>query len=390
MNIEICLDNTTQREFKGKSMLEKLSDYVVIDLETTGKSIYKCEIIELSAVRVRNNEITQKFSSLVRPSVNIPYEIVKLTGITDEMVSDKPTIDEVLEEYIDFLGNDILLGHNISSYDVNILYDTYERLFEKTLNNDYLDTLRFARYCDINTDNLKLNTIAAYYDIVNEQAHRSLSDCITNHYVYQKMKETFSPSAKARKTGSRKFIVKSTAETKAIRELQEALQYVLDNNNLTPGNVYLIDNWLEEHSEFKSKYPFNEIYNSIENVMADGIIEDTELEYLKSLFHVVLNPVSAQEHISDVINIKNSKICLTGDFVRGSRAKIIELFESKGAKISASVSSKTNYVVVGDLGSENWQCGNYGSKIKKALELQQSGKNVEIYNEKEFFEKIGD
>lgn len=124
--------------------------------------------------------------------------------------------------------------------------------------------------------------------------------------------------------------------------------------------------------------------------MADGIIEDTELEYLKSLFHVVLNPVSAQEHISDVINIKNSKICLTGDFVRGSRAKIIELFESKGAKISASVSSKTNYVVVGDLGSENWQCGNYGSKIKKALELQQSGKNVEIYNEKEFFEKIGD
>lgn len=393
-SFEICFDDDTKpkRAYKGKSLLENLSDYVVIDLETTDRNIYACDIIELSAVRVRNNDITEKYSTLVRPPVHIPQDVVELTGITDEMVSDKPAIDEVLEEYIDFLGDDILLGHNIASFDINILYDKYEQLFGKTLSNDFLDTNRYSRHCDIHTANHQLITLADYYNIVNEHAHRSLSDCITNHYVYQRLKETFSPKHKPKsdRSCSPRFKPKTSAETKALRELQEALKNSVDNNKLTAEYIYALKDWLEEHSEFKDKFPFNEIYNSIEAVISDGIIDNEEAEYLKELFIIVLDPVSSQEHTDEAIDLKDKKICLTGEFVRGTRPEIKELLESKGAVIVRNVSSKTDYVVVGDIGNENWKFGNYGDKVQKAMDYQKKGKSVEIIKESDFFAKIGE
>lgn len=374
---------------KGKSLLIKADNYTVIDIETTGMSIYNSEIIELSAVRVRDNKIVGEFSSLVCPDNPIPSKITSLTGITNEMVLNKPTIDEILQEYIDFLGDDILLGHNINQFDINILYDTYERIYKKELRNDLIDTLRFVRYCNIDVDNYKLKTLAEYFDIVNEQEHRSLYDCRTNHFVYQKLKDSFSNNKPISKGSGKKYVIHSSEETKAIKELQEALQYVINNNALNTKSVYTINNWLEEHFEYIEKYPFNEIYQAINVILEDGIVEDSEIDNLLELFKIVLNPLSAyKSSIIENIDILDKKICVTGDFKYGTRTKIIELLENNGAKVMSAVSGKTAYIIVGELGSDNWQCGNYGSKIKKALELQQKGYPIKIYGENEFFQSI--
>ena len=130
--------NAKRLRYKGESLLEKLSDYTVIDLETTDKYINHCDIIELSAVKVRNNQIVSNYSELVCPPSSIPLSIQMLTGITDEMVAKKPSIDDLIEAYIDFLGDDILLGHNIASYDTNIIYDVYQRVTGKYLKNDFI------------------------------------------------------------------------------------------------------------------------------------------------------------------------------------------------------------------------------------------------------------
>ena len=97
---------------KGKSLLIKADNYTVVDIETTGLSIYDSEIIELSAIRVRDNVITDTFTTLVRPQSYIPFNIVTLTGITNEMVENAPTIDVAIQKFLDFIGDDILLGHN--------------------------------------------------------------------------------------------------------------------------------------------------------------------------------------------------------------------------------------------------------------------------------------
>ncbi|MCB6616025.1 exonuclease domain-containing protein [Ruminococcus sp. 210702-SL.1.03] len=378
-------EETEEVRHKGNSLLETLSNYTVIDLETTGTNIYGCDIIELSAVRVRDNQITDKYSTLVCPPTHIPIQIQKLTGITDEMVAGKPTIDDVINDYVAFLGDDILLGHNIARFDVNIIYDVYNDITGKELHNDFVDTYRYARFCHLNTTNLKLSTIAEYYGVVNEQAHRSLSDCIANHYVYQAMKQDF--SAPERITSAKKP-KKYSPETKAVQEIQYTLKTILESGELTTENVYTIRDWLNEHTEFINKYPFADIDRSIKKVLADGVVDDTEIEYLQQLFADLLDPVTAQEHENESLDIKDKTICLTGEFKFGERTSVGNFLSNFGAIITKNVTQKTDYLIVGDLGSQNWRCGNYGNKIKKALELQQKGKGIEIYNENEFFDKM--
>ena len=79
------------------------ADYTILDIETTGLSPYKCEIIELSAIKVRNDCIVDKFSSLVKPDRSINSFITGLTGITNDMVESAPDITAVLPEFMKFI-----------------------------------------------------------------------------------------------------------------------------------------------------------------------------------------------------------------------------------------------------------------------------------------------
>lgn len=181
------IKNTNHR----KSIRENISDYTVIDLETTDINIYRCEIIELSAVKVRNSEIIDTFSTLVKPHGKISSLITTITGITNEMVKNAPKIQDVLSDYISFISDDIILGHNIASFDRNIIKIHCERLGLPPFCNDTLDTLTYSRYCDINVPDRKLTTLTNYFNIEHKNAHRALADCIANHECYEKLKEFF-------------------------------------------------------------------------------------------------------------------------------------------------------------------------------------------------------
>ena len=126
-----------ERELKGKSLIEDLNNYTVVDIETTGMSWNFSKILEISALKVRNKEITEEFSELINPHEPIPYFIKNLTGITDEMVCDALELDEVLLKFKDFLREDIIVGHNVN-FDVNFLYDNFLNVLE-VVNNLHHD-----------------------------------------------------------------------------------------------------------------------------------------------------------------------------------------------------------------------------------------------------------
>lgn len=174
---------------KGNNLHCFVDDYVLFDLETTDKNIYKAKIIEIAAIKVRNNEIVEKFDRLVNPKMEIPTEITELTGITNDMISGALTIDEILPEFLDFIENDVLVGHNINAYDINIINIYSNEKLSVSVLNDFVDTLELARHIsELDVPNYKLKTLCEFWGIKNDNAHRAYSDVLANNECYQRMK----------------------------------------------------------------------------------------------------------------------------------------------------------------------------------------------------------
>ena len=171
------------RELKGKSLIEDLSDYTVVDIETTGMNWNFCNILEISGLKVRNKEIVEEFSELINPHEPIPYFIRNLTGITDEMVYNAPELKEVLIKFMEFLKDDIIVGHNVN-FDVNFLYDNFINVLNEPLTNNFVDTLRISRKLLPELEHHKLDNLIEYYDIKARDKHRALNDCILTNEVY--------------------------------------------------------------------------------------------------------------------------------------------------------------------------------------------------------------
>lgn len=175
------------REYKGKSIIALPTDYVVLDIETTGFDYKWCEIIEVSALKYINGECMVKFSSLVRPSGPIDHHITALTGITNEMVAASPLPSAIIPDLMTFIGDAVVIGHNVS-FDINFLYDAYERECGQHFTNDHIDTLRLARKCFPQLRHHRLSDIAEACGVAQEDSHRALCDCDVTAQCYSCMR----------------------------------------------------------------------------------------------------------------------------------------------------------------------------------------------------------
>lgn len=175
------------RRQKGNSLLSFPNDFTVVDLETTGLDSTFDEIIEVGAIKVRNGNVTDTFNSLVKPEEEIDEFITEITGITNEMVADAPSISKVLPNFLSFVGDDIIVGHNVS-FDINFLYDTYLKLSDRYFSNSYSDTLRLSKRLLPELKHHRLKDLIKYFNINAERQHRSLDDCKSTLECYNKLK----------------------------------------------------------------------------------------------------------------------------------------------------------------------------------------------------------
>ena len=109
---------------KGQSLMDS---YVVFDIETTGFNSVNDRIIEIGAVRVVEGEIKETFSEFVNPERPIPYKITQLTTITDDMVKDAGTIEEILPQFLKFCEGSVLVAHN-AGFDTGFIRENAKRL----------------------------------------------------------------------------------------------------------------------------------------------------------------------------------------------------------------------------------------------------------------------
>ncbi|MBE1555670.1 PolC-type DNA polymerase III [Sporosarcina limicola] len=171
------------REKKYKTSSEPVKDYVVLDFETTGFRAGADRIIQIGAIKFVNHEQTDLFNTFVNPKCHIQASITRLTGITNEMVETAPSIEDKIEELLNFIDDFPIIAHN-ASFDMGFLYalDNIEDI--SIPQYTVIDTVQLARKIITETPNHKLTTLTKFLQLEHD-AHDAIGDCIATAAIYQ-------------------------------------------------------------------------------------------------------------------------------------------------------------------------------------------------------------
>ncbi len=168
--------------FEDRELLA--TEFVVFDLETTGAKAPPCRITEIGAYRVRNGAVTEKFETLVNPEMPIPWFITNLTGISDAMVAEAPVFADVAHDFLNFIGDSILVAHN-SGFDMRFLNSEVARVYpDYRVGNPCLCTVQLSRKLLPDILNHKLKTVAEHYDIDLTNHHRASADAYATAHIF--------------------------------------------------------------------------------------------------------------------------------------------------------------------------------------------------------------
>lgn len=184
-NLRILTNNYNKKINDIKDL--KNQKFIVFDLETTGLFKYSDKITEIGAVKIENGEIVEVFNELVNPERMIPQKVVELTGITNEMVMDKPKIDEVLPIFLEFSKDAYFVGQN-TDFDIGFIKEACDNLSYK-FEPVYLDTLPMARSIFPYMGRFSLDKLAKKLAIGPFNHHRASDDAITTAKIFIKLFE---------------------------------------------------------------------------------------------------------------------------------------------------------------------------------------------------------
>lgn len=317
--------------------------YVVFDLETTGFSSIKDKIIEIGAVKVERGKITERFSTFVNPKVPIPFEITKLTGITDQMVMDAPGIEVVLKEFLDFVGDAVLVAHN-AGFDVGFIEQNcrYQDIVPQFT---YVDTVAMARILLPTLAKFKLNIVAAALHISLENHHRAVDDAYATAEIFVRFIEML----KERNIKTLAKLNQFGAQSKdMVKKLPSYHVIILAKNQTGRVNLYsLISKSHLEYFARRPRIPKSELSRHREGLIIGSACEAGEL------YQAILNDKS-EERIAKIVDfydylevqpvgnnrfmIESSRITKVNseEDIREINRKIIELGERLNKPVAAT------------------------------------------------------
>ncbi len=247
--------------------------FVVFDLETTGFSPSKNQIIEIGAVKVVNGSITERFSTFVNPKVPIPFEIEQLTSINDDMVLDAPTIDEILSKFMDFCQDAVMVAHN-ADFDMSFIKHNCSALgldCEKTV----LDTVALSRVLLPSLNRFKLDTVAKALNVSLAHHHRAVDDAACTAEIFVKLVEML----RDRGVETMEDLDQMESYTEeTIRKMPSYHAIMLVQNDIGRVNLYrLVSDSHIKYYQRRPKIPKSEFMKYREGILLGSACEAGEL-----------------------------------------------------------------------------------------------------------------
>jgi len=162
-----------------------LEQYNILDFETTGFSTDFDRVIEVGVVKIKNNQIVDKFEALINPGMHINSTITGLTGITNNMVRNAETSLPVMKKLNEFVGNELIIAHN-ASFDSRFFQAEMERAGFSG-ENKFLCTLLLSRRIYQELGSHKLEYLCRHLGLVNRASHRALGDVEVTFKVFDNL-----------------------------------------------------------------------------------------------------------------------------------------------------------------------------------------------------------
>ena len=265
--------------------------FVVFDLETTGFSPIKDKIIEIGAVKVEGGKITDKFSSFVNPKIPIPFNITQLTSITDQMVVDAGSIEEILPDFLEFVGDAVLVAHN-ASFDMSFIEQNcrYQKIKPDFTS---VDTVALARILLPTLSKYKLNIVANALHISLENHHRAVDDAGCTAEIFVKFVEMLKDQSITDLTKLNHF---GANNKNAVKKLPTYHVIILATNEVGRVNLYrLISKSHLEYFARRPRIPKSELSKHREGLLVGSACEAGEL------YRALLDEKS-EERIARIVN----------------------------------------------------------------------------------------
>ncbi|MBP5702520.1 MAG: PolC-type DNA polymerase III, partial [Lachnospiraceae bacterium] len=262
--VEAYLVDDLHRIVTGDANLPLLeTDYVVYDIETTGLSPVKNKIIEFGAVKVSGGKIVDRFSTFVNPEEPIPYEITKLTSITDDDVSDADNINLVMPRFLRFCEGCVWVAHN-AEFDVNFVKEKCRELGTPA-DPVYIDTLPLSRVQLPGHSKFTLDAVAKALGVDLGHHHRAVDDAECTANIFVKMLEQLRDEGMKTLDDVNR---KGASSTSAISKLRPSRCTILAKNEL--GRIHLYTLVSESHLTYFNRFP--KIPKSLVEKYREGLI----------------------------------------------------------------------------------------------------------------------
>lgn len=371
--------------------------FVVIDVETPNRR--NDRLSSISITRMEGARIGSTISSLINPEVPFDDFNVELTGISELDVRTAPTFPAFWPNIKNALSEGTFVAHN-ARFDLSVLCKACQAYGIAFPEVRYIDTLTLVQELLPGLDSYKLNAVCQYLTIPLNHHHAD-SDSLACAKIlqwafnvkgidpekytryYSAVKESTPSNSRRRKLPA----VDPSETTRRLNELLMLLKGIIADNQVTREEVLLVRDWLNDHQELAGNYPYDQINEAIIDAIR-GKEEKPNYIGVLALCQTLIDPIRYAKRPED-IELEGKTVCITGDFKMGEAEKVEQWLVEHGAVVKERVVKSLDYLIVGDLGSQTWSAGNYGNKVKRAMEFRFRGAGIQLIRECDLMELVG-
>lgn len=368
--------------------------YAVIDVETPNRSNDK--ISAIAYVIIEGKEIIKDEHYLCNPETAFDSINERLTGITAEDIKDSLTFPAIWDEILSIIEGAVWVGHGFH-FDLNVLCKCLTSYGLPIPAITYCDTIALTKQAYPDLDSYRLDTLCREFNIPLDH-HKAESDALATATLLLRLMDTgvdienfshaFEWSPLDSSLGYAARPRKLSETTMRINYLLNMLEDISEDGIISADEIQELQEWMDDNDDLKGNIEFDKLWSALSSILVDGIVSDDERQALLNLAVQLQDPVKAAQAVIE-ISLDGKTVCLSGDFDNGSKAEISAMLQARGAILQDRVTQKLDFLIVGGQGSSAWSAGNYGSKVKKALALQEKGLNIQIIREMDLFNCLG-